>query len=182
MNPGLQYNQQPLSDITFHIYKSGLFSRDAKITTDNKNEQLFHVEFPFSFFGAWKVTIHYGSNKEGQLAMTISKPVFSWDFEITDHQINFTTKLSKSGLFSRKHAFTGPDGRGYAWKGTGFGGDLKLVAYPEKVQVAYYDRAAFSVKKQGKLIITPQVSHMANLIIATGFAVEEWEREQRKKE
>ncbi|KAJ3250199.1 hypothetical protein HK103_003786, partial [Boothiomyces macroporosus] len=158
----------------------GMFSRDAKITDSNKN-QVFHVEFPFAFFGAWSVTVHHGATKQGPIAMSINKPTFSWDFEIVDHGMNFRTILHKVGMFSRKHAFNGPNGKEFAWKGTGFGGDLKLVAYPEKVQVAYYDRAAFSFRKEGKIVVTPQVSHMANLIIATGFAVEEWEREERQK-
>ncbi|KAJ3257475.1 hypothetical protein HK103_004550 [Boothiomyces macroporosus] len=171
--------QKPSSDLIYHIYRGGLFSRDARITVENKQEQLFHVEFPLSLFGSWSVTIHWGANKNGPIAMTISKPIFSWDFDIIDHTTNFRTSLIKTGFFSRKHSFMGPDGRQYAWKGSGFGGNLKLVAYPEKVQVGYYERAMFSFMKEGKLVISPQVHHMINLIIATGFAVEEWEREQR---
>ncbi|KAJ3317579.1 hypothetical protein HDV06_001370 [Boothiomyces sp. JEL0866] len=176
-----QYTQNQQFDKVYHIYKSGMFSKDAKILDSNKN-QVFHVEFPFAFFGAWSVTVHHGATKQGPIAMSINKPAFSWDFDIVDCGSNFRTILRKAGIFSRKHAFNGPDGKEYAWKGNGFGGDLKLIAYPEKVQVGYYDRAAFSFKKEGKIIITQRVHHMTNLIIATGFAVEEWEREQRQKQ
>ncbi|KAJ3276880.1 DNA topoisomerase 3-alpha [Terramyces sp. JEL0728] len=164
--------QKPASDLVYHIYRSGLFSRDARITSANKNEQLFHVEFPFSFLGAWSVTIHWGANNRGPIAMEISKPMFSWDFTVIDHTTKFKTSLVRSGFFTRKHEFRGPDGKHYAWKGTGFGGDLKLIAYPEKVQVAYYDRAMFSFSKEGKIILCvaekPSISKSVAQILSDG--------------
>ncbi|KAJ3276881.1 hypothetical protein HDV01_002936 [Terramyces sp. JEL0728] len=168
------------TDIVYNIYRTGLFSKDATITNANK-ALLYHVEFPMAFFGAWNVTFHCGEDKGAPIAMQISKPIFNWDFEITDHNIKFATKLAKAGLFTRKHIFHGPDGREYAWKGTGFGGDLKLIAYPEKAQIALYKRSNFAISKLGKIIVSLQAQQIANLIIATGFAVEEWEREQKRK-
>ncbi|KAJ3316087.1 hypothetical protein HDV04_000296 [Boothiomyces sp. JEL0838] len=171
--------QPPTTDLIYHIYRTSLFSRDSKITTSDKTEQLFHIEFPFSFIGGWNITFHWGADKEGMVALQIKKPVFNWSMEITDHIANYKTIVIPTGMFKKKFVFHGPDGKEYAWKPCGMG-DLKLLSYPEKTQVALYDRK-FAISKKGTLTVSPTVYQMANMIIATAFAVEEWERDQAAK-
>ena len=57
------------------------------------------------------------------------------------------------------------------------GTDLSLQVYPSKKYVAYYRRQYFSWMNEGYFELFPAVHHMQDLVIATGFAMEERERE-----
>ena len=161
-----------------HIYRRGF--QDAVIKDESKTESLYFVDFPMSFFGSWTITIHGGLNNTFPAVATIDKRTFSWDMTITDCVTGYKTMLVKSGIFTRKHAFRGENGVEYAWKGSGFGGDLKLVAYPDKHTVlAYYNRSMFAFRKEGTLDVDNSMEPMIRIVLATGFAVEEWERQQR---
>ncbi|TPX67900.1 hypothetical protein SpCBS45565_g03431 [Spizellomyces sp. 'palustris'] len=168
--------------VNFHIYRDGWVSRDCRILTADKKSVAYHIDYPYSFFGSWHVNMRRGSS-QGPTAFLITKSAMGWDFTIQD-PVNpaLTTKLTRSGggvLGKRKHSFKGFDGKNYAWKGHGLGGDLKCVCYPTKTIIAFYHRTKHSWSKEGRLEILPNGHHLLDLVVATGFAVEEWERQNR---
>lgn len=179
-------------------------SRDCRIMTADKKSMAYHIEYPYSFFGSWHVNMRRGG-PQGPTVFLITKSAMGWDFTIQDpsNPAN-TTKLSRSGgvIGKRKHMFKGFDGKQYAWKGASLGfvrlllcpsnpsvtdmvihlklsGDLKLVSYPTKTVAAYYHRTKRSWSKEGRLEVFANAQHLLDLIVATGFAVEEWERQNR---
>ncbi|KAI9097219.1 hypothetical protein DFS34DRAFT_620866 [Phlyctochytrium arcticum] len=168
--------------VNFHIYRDGWVSRDCRIVTGDKKAQAYHIEYPYSFFGAWHVNMRRTSS-HGPTVFLITKSAMGWDFTIQDPaNPQLTTKLTRSGggiMGKRKHAFKGFDGKSYAWKGHGLGGDLKCVSYPSKMVVAFYHRTKHSWAKEGRLEILPMGQHILELLVATGFATEEWERQNR---
>ncbi|KAJ3186668.1 hypothetical protein HDU85_007488 [Gaertneriomyces sp. JEL0708] len=169
--------------VNFHIYREGWVSRDCRIMTADKKTCAYHIEYPRSFLGSWHVNMRRSSS-HGPTVFLITKAALGWDFTIQDpSRPALSTKLvrtDKLGIGKRAFRFRGFDGKEYAWKGSGgIGGDLKLVVYPTKHILAYYHRTKRAWAKEGRLEILPGAHYMLDLVVATGFAVEEWERQNR---
>ncbi|KAI8908883.1 hypothetical protein DFJ77DRAFT_513484 [Powellomyces hirtus] len=176
MVPGTVFIGEP---VTFHIYRQGWVSRDCRILQSDKKTVAYHIDYPRSFFGSWHVNMRR-SGANGPTVFLITKSAMGSDFTIQD-PVNpaLTTKVVRSGgvIGKRKHAFAAFDGKQYAWKGAGLGGDLKLVCYPLKTVAAFYHRKKHAWAKEGRLEILPGGQHILDLVVATGFCVEEWERQ-----
>ncbi|KAI8820526.1 uncharacterized protein EV422DRAFT_531193 [Fimicolochytrium jonesii] len=167
--------------VNLHFYREGWVSRDCRILAGDKKNMAYHIEYPYSFFGSWHVNMRR-SGPKGPTIFLIKKSAIGSDFTIEDPvNTNQRVKLIRSGgvIGKRKHAFMGSDGKQYAWKGNNLGGDLKLVCYPQKTVAAFFNRTKHAWAKEGRLEILPSGQHIMDLIVATGFCVEEWERQNR---
>ncbi|KAJ3007405.1 hypothetical protein HKX48_009175 [Thoreauomyces humboldtii] len=167
------------TSVNFHIYREGWVSRDCRILQADKKTVAYHIDYPYSFFGSWHVNMRRTGSK-GPTVFLITKSAMGSDFTIADpSNPSLSTKVTRSGgvIGKRKHMFVGFDGKKYAWKGSDLGGDLKLVCYPNKEIMAYYHRKKHAWAKEGRLEVFAGGQHIMDLVVATGFCVEEYERQ-----
>ncbi|KAJ3182385.1 hypothetical protein HDU87_008549 [Geranomyces variabilis] len=168
----------PANSVTFNIHRTGWISRDCKILHADNKTPAYHIDHPYSFFGAWHVNMRRGDS-HGPVVFLINKSAVGSEFSIQD-PVNpgLSAKIVRTGgiIGKRKHEFKAFDGRKYAWKLDAAGGDMTLVCYPEKSMVARVYRAHHSWSKVARVEVLPNGSHIMDLIVASGLCVEEWEK------
>ncbi|KAJ3312046.1 hypothetical protein HDV04_003433 [Boothiomyces sp. JEL0838] len=148
-------NQESLetTEYSYLIYRTDAFSRNATVTTAS-NEKLFDIHFAELNSGDWIVSFLLGTMPP-QIAMQVQKPAQMSDFDVTDYTRNHRTLIGRDNF--QNYIFQDKD---------------------EKVQIGYLQWIGASVNTQCKMVITRQALHMLNLIISTGFCIQEWKPEE----
>ncbi|KAJ3317581.1 hypothetical protein HDV06_001372 [Boothiomyces sp. JEL0866] len=175
----LAYQQPPAnSDYTYLIYRTDGITRNSNITTVS-NELLYKVHFIETNDGDWVITFMIDTEPP-QIAMQAQKRANQNDFDVTDYTKNYRTLFVRPPGNRNSHFFSNNDGKLYAWEQNGNGNAFLLLAYPERTQIAYFERIGETVNNQCKVVVTAQAHHMLSLIFSTGFSIQEWELEEQR--
>ncbi|GJN93818.1 hypothetical protein Rhopal_006876-T1 [Rhodotorula paludigena] len=156
----------PASALEYHIYKdSRLFGKDDIITGVDKQQQLYHLHFPHTFFGSWDLALHRGG-PAGPHVCQINKGGWGDSF-VVSFSGGPQVQCIRTGFFSNKYEFAGANNTvWYCWKPDSrlfklhsFSlyrtEDLKLPRSEREGKALAHFRYTMSFSKDGQLSISP---------------------------
>ncbi|KAJ3414928.1 hypothetical protein HDV05_005877 [Chytridiales sp. JEL 0842] len=173
-------------ELMYSIFRNG--DRDARICVGSDKDAVgYEMEYQFGSFSRKEIHMHRLS-KTGVVCYVIQKEHFDWDMSILStfdpgYSVKmvkvggkYDTLLVKDAVRRREHRFRAFNGRLYGWRGEKLGNDLRLVSYPSQEVVATIKRDKKTYRQTCLFEISPAVEDILELVLASGFAADEWEQ------
>jgi hypothetical protein len=139
-----------------HLTNPSWSSKDLLVTNDDNKDGgslVCFIEFPGCWSFRRNVGIFTDQSKANELMTTAKPSLCGMTTSFDDLRSNTSFAMSRR-VFAQKYEFE-YDGVVYAWRGKCLSCDMKLLQYPAKTEVAFFDNKAFSFTKVGTISVYP---------------------------